>query len=331
MAKKLDEVRWGIIGVGQVCEVKSAPAMQTVPHSQLVAVMRRNQEKARDYAARHGIPKWYGVAEALIADPAVNAIYIATPPDTHAHYTLLAAAAGKPVYVEKPMARNHAECQQMIKACKAADVPLFVAYYRRALPHFSKIKEVIGKGLIGEVRSVHIQLNQSLVPALVGRREDNWRVDPKIAGGGYFYDLASHQLDYLDFLFGPVISAKGHHGRQAKQYEAEDMVAGSFFFENGVIGTGNWCFTSAQVGAMDRTEIFGSKGRIRYETFGQGAFELETEKGGFQKFRFELPTHIQFNLIKSIVEELRGEGICPSTGISAARTNWVLEQMMASQ
>src|SRR5690554_2520017 len=129
-------VKWGVIGVGIVCEVKSAPAMQLVKGSELVAVMRRDGEKAKDFALRHGVSKWYQDAEELINDPEVNAIYIATPPHAHAEMTRKAALAGKPVYVEKPMARTYQECQEMINCCNEAKVPLFVAYYRRALPNF---------------------------------------------------------------------------------------------------------------------------------------------------------------------------------------------------
>ena len=143
MTKKIngDTVKWGILGVGDVCEVKSAPAMQLIKNSELVAVMRRNGAKAKDYARRHQVPKWYDKAEDLIHDPDVNAIYIATPPNAHCELTIKAAEAGKPVYVEKPMARTFSECEQMIAACKKANVPLYVAYYRRMLPNFLKLKQ----------------------------------------------------------------------------------------------------------------------------------------------------------------------------------------------
>ena len=133
---KMKTIRWGIIGCGDVTEVKSGPALQKADHSALVAVMRRNGQLAEDFARRHGVPQWYDDAAALIHDPAVDAVYIATPPSSHKEYTLMSAAAGKPVYVEKPMARNTAECQAMIAACHKANVPLFVAYYRRALARF---------------------------------------------------------------------------------------------------------------------------------------------------------------------------------------------------
>jgi predicted dehydrogenase len=324
-------VRWGVVGVGKVCELKSAPAMNTIPHSKLVAVMRRDAAKAEDFALRHEVPKWYSKAADLIQDPEVNAIYIATPPHVHLELTQLAAAAGKPVYVEKPMARTYAECLQMIKACEQASVPLFVAYYRRKLPHFLKIKELLDQGEIGTIRTVHINLKQVLTPNLVSQTETNWRVIPEIAGGGYFYDLASHQLDLLDFFFGKITHASGYSTNQAKAYAAEDLVTGSFVFENGVMGTGNWCFSTSDASEIDEIVIDGSKGQIRFSTFGEGAFALLRPNQNPLHFHLELPMHIQRPLIQSIVEELLGKGSCPSTGITAARTNWVMETLIKNQ
>ncbi len=321
-------VRWGVVGVGKVCELKSAPAMNTIPNSKLVAVMRRDAAKAEDYALRHEVPKWYSKATDLIQDPEVNVIYIATPPHVHLELTQLAAAAGKPVYVEMPMARTYAECLQMIQVCDQASVPLYVAYYRRKLPHFLKIKELLEQGEIGTIRTVHINLKQVLTPNLVSQTETNWRVIPEIAGGGYFYDLASHQLDLLDFFFGKITQATGFSTNQAKAYPAEDLVTGTFVFENGVMGTGNWCFTTSSSSEIDEIVIDGSKGQIRFSTFGEGAFTLLRPNQTPLHFHLELPHHIQRPLIQSIVEELLGKGTCPSTGITAARTNWVLEEIV---
>ena len=322
------EVRWGVLGVGKVCELKSAPAMNTIAHSRLVAVMRRDAEKAKDYAARHGVPNWYAQAEELIHDPEVNAVYIATPPHVHLELTELVAKAGKPVYVEKPMARTYAECQQMIQICKEAEVPLFVAYYRRKLPHFVKIKELIEEGAIGEVRTVHINLKQALMPTLASQTDSNWRVIPEIAGGGYFFDLASHQLDLLDFFFGKITQATGFSTNQAKAYPAEDLVTGSFVFENGVIGTGNWCFSSCPSSEIDEVVIDGAKGQIRFATFGKGEFTLIKSFEKPLHYHLQLPTHIQRPLIQSIVDQLLGTGSCPSTGETAARTNWVMGELV---
>src|SRR5689334_1778000 len=146
--------------------------------------MRRDGARAADYARRHGVPRWYDDARALVADPEVDAVYVATPPSTHLEHALLVARAGKPVYVEKPMARDHAECVAMVDGCRAAGVPLFVAYYRRALPRFLKIRELIDGGAIGEPRLVTVTLYQPLTPEELDASTLPWRVDPAIAGGG---------------------------------------------------------------------------------------------------------------------------------------------------
>ena len=327
----LSEVHWGIIGAGDVCEVKSGPAMNKIAGSKLVAVMRRNAHKAQDYAGRHGVPKWYDDADLLINDPEVNAIYIATPPDTHELYTLKAAKAGKPVYVEKPMARTHGECLSMIDACQKAGVPLFTAYYRRMLPNFLKVKSLLADGIIGDVRYVSILLNKTLQPNIVGasKSADNWRIFPEIAGGGYFFDLACHQLDILDFLFGPIRHASGFAVNQADLYPAEDIVVGSFCFENGIMGQGTWCFTTSGVSDKEVTTIVGSKGQISFPYFGDHSVTLEAEGREKEVMTFNIPEHIQQPLIQTIVDELLGSGRCPSTGISGARTNKVMELICA--
>jgi len=324
--KKLQEINWGIIGVGDVCEVKSAPAMYKLTHSKVIAVMRRNAAKAKDYAQRHNIGKWYDDADALINDPEVNAIYIATPPSSHADYVIKAAEVGKPVYVEKPMARTHEECISMIDACNKNDVPLYVAYYRRCLPNFLKVKNLIAEGAIGEVRMVQMELFQPAKNYVIAVSEENWRVQPEIAGGGYFYDLGSHQFDLLDYLFGPIESVKGHSANQAGLYAAEDIVTASFRFANGVMGTGSWCFTAAEQTTKEQCTIVGSKGRIQFSFFTSVNVLLENEDGK-QQFEFIMPQHIQMPLIQTIVHDLRGEGTCPSTGDTAARTNWVLGEI----
>ena len=111
-------VKWGIIGAGDVCEVKSGPAFNKVPDSHLVAIMRRNEKKAADYASRHNVPKYYTSAEELISDPEVNAIYIATPPAYHEEYATETMKAGKPVYIEKPVTLNAEGCERLIQISK---------------------------------------------------------------------------------------------------------------------------------------------------------------------------------------------------------------------
>lgn len=315
----MEKIRWGIIGCGDVTEVKSGPAFYKIEGSELVAVMRRDGDKARDYAQRHQVPRWYDQADALIADAEVDAVYIATPPDSHAEYTIQVARAGKPVYVEKPMARNHAECQAMIAACQQAQVPLFVAYYRRTLPAFCKVKALVDEGAIGPVRYVSIELCQ---PA--GENPDDlpWRVVPEISGGGYFFDLASHQLDYLDHLLGPISAATGSATNQAGLYQAEDAVSASFSFASGALGVGVWNFAADQ--DRDRIEIVGDKGRIAFSTFASTPIEL-IDATGTQSFAIDPPQHVHQPLVQTVVDALCGRGECPSTGTSAARTSRIMD------
>ncbi|GAA5220535.1 Gfo/Idh/MocA family protein [Membranihabitans marinus] len=328
--KTLETVNWGIIGVGDVCEVKSGPAFSKIPHSNLVAVMRRNGDLAKDYARRHNVPMWFDDAAALIHHPDINAIYIATPPHMHLHYTELAAKAGKPVYVEKPMARTYEECKAMTNICKQYDLPLFVAYYRRMLPHYLYVKSLIDDQVIGDIRYVQIQLIQSINENDLdpGKLEKNWRIDPDIAGGGYFYDLASHQLDYLDYLLGPIHQVRGLHSNQAGLYSAEDIVSGHFGWNQNIIGQGIWCFTASKNAQKDVTTIVGSKGSISFSYFSTTEVILTSENGEVSRKSFDQPQHIQQPLIETIVDELRGKGQCPSTGESATRTNRVMEDLL---
>jgi predicted dehydrogenase len=217
----------------------------------------------------------------------------------------------------------------MVEACSNANVPLFVAYYRRQLPNVLKVQSLLREKAIGDIRFVNIALNKTLHPDIVGASHsvDNWRTIPGVAGGGYFFDLASHQLDILDFLFGPIKAAQGFARNQANAYSAEDIVVGSFHFENGMLGFGNWCFTTSEVSSKEVTTIVGSKGQISYPCFGDHSVTVEVEGKEKEVLRFDIPKHIQQPLILTIVNELLGKGISPSTGVSGARTCWVMDQL----
>jgi len=316
-------IRWGIIGCGKVTEVKSGPGFQKANHSKLVAVMRRNKNLAADYARRHDIAKFYSNSQELIHDPEVDAVYIATPPHKHHDYVLEVAKAGKPVYVEKPMALNYQQCQEMVYACEQAKVPLFVAYYRRALPRFLKIKSLLDSAAIGKIQAVNIiftrPFNHTPETPLP------WRVIPEISGGGFFMDLACHTLDYLDFMLGPIESASGYTSNIGNQYPAEDTVSASFSFASGIQGTGLWSFNCFQ--RQDQTEIIGDRGKLLFSSFGMEAIRLITDTG-LQEFSIDHPEHVQQPLIQTIVDQLNGIGNCPSNGNTAVRTALVMEQIL---
>ena len=323
----MKEVKWGILGCGNVCERKSGPPMYRTEHSSLTAVMRRDAAKAADFARRHGVPRFYTDAAELIADPEVDIVYVATPHASHKELTIRALAAGKPVYVEKPMAMNHAECLDMIAAAEKHGQKLFVAYYRRALPYFLKVRELLEAGRIGTPQRVEVRYIRSARPEDRDREHLPWRLRREIGGEGYFCDMAPHTLDILDFLLGEIAEARGEKRNTAGLYDVADTVSAEFRFRSGVNGTGIWRFTAPPEESEDSVVITGSEGSVRFSTFAFTPIELTTPQGR-ESFAIAPPEHIQGPLIRTIVAELRGEGQCPSTGISAARTSWVMDAIL---
>lgn len=322
----MKHIGWGIIGCGNVTELKSGPAFNKAEHSSLVAVMRRDAAKAEDYAKRHQVPRWYSDAQQLINDPEVDAVYIATPPDSHKDYALLVAAAGKICCVEKPMALNTAECIEMTEAFAQKQLPLYVSYYRRSLPRFLKIKEWLEQELIGVPRQV--QWSFSRTPNTVDLAGHyNWRTDPSKAGGGYFIDLASHGLDLLLYLLGEVVDVRGISLNQQKLYAAEDAVAAVWQFQSGCLGTGFWNFAAGE--RNDKVVIYGSTGRIEFSVFENEAVQLFTAD---QQLSLDIPhpENIQFYHIQAMVQDLLHGTGHPSTGKTALNASWMMEQILKS-
>jgi predicted dehydrogenase len=314
-------IRWGIIGCGDVTEVKSGPALQRAVGSEFAAVMRRDGALAKDYAHRHGVPRWYDHADELINDPGVDAVYIATPPGSHFEYAIKVAMAGKPCYVEKPMARSFIECKRMIEAFERAKMPLFVAYYRRALPRFVKLKELIDSGKIGRVTGCRYRrscVDRPIPPGF-------WRMDVAQSGGGLFLDVGSHVLDLLDHLLGEFVEFGGV-AHAASGAVAEENVAVHFRTARGVVGVADWNF------AADRNEelleIIGTEGRVSSEVLGHSPLTVEMGEARENLFIAD-PAHIQEPLIQTVVNHLLGRGVCPSTGISAARTSKVMDAALS--
>jgi predicted dehydrogenase len=286
--------------------------------------MRRNGDLAADYARRHHVPRWYDDADELINDQEVDAVYVATPPDSHKEYVVRVARAGKPVYVEKPMARTALECEEMISACDEAGVGLFVAYYRRAMPRFATVKELLDSGRIGQLRSVSIRNER---PGHVDEAgHGGWRVDPEISGGGHFVDLGSHTLDLLDWLLGPVTQATGIATNRGGRYPAEDLVTGVFSFSCGVEGVGVWNYDSFR--HKDQVEIIGTAGALRFSCFAHEPLRLLTA-GGVEEITATYPETVQLPLIQTVVDALTGHGESPSNGRSAIRTARVMDRLLS--
>ena len=324
----MKELKWGFIGCGDVAEKKSGPAFSEVAGSAVVAVMSRQEQHARSYAERHGVPRWYTDAQELVNDPEVNAIYIATPPSSHATYAIMAMKAGKPVYVEKPLAVSYEECVRINRVSEQTGVPCFVAYYRRYLPYFQKVKELVDNGVLGKILNVQIRF------AAPPRSEDYgdssrqpWRVQPDIAGGGYFYDMAPHQLDLLQHIFGVITDAHGFCANRGGLYGAEDSVSACFEFENGLPGSGSWCFVAHESASEDRIEIIGDKAILCFSIFDFQPIRLHTNDGT-QELEIPNPPYVQFPIIKSVCEHLQGIGLCDCTSVAATPTNWVMDRIL---
>jgi 1,5-anhydro-D-fructose reductase (1,5-anhydro-D-mannitol-forming) len=312
-------VRWGIIGCGDVTEVKSGPGFALARGSELVAVMRRSGALAADYAKRHGVGRWYDNADALIADPEVDAVYVATPPGSHAQYALAIAAAGKPAYVEKPMARHGPECDRMVEAFERADLPLFVAYYRRRLPCFIKVAELLGSGAIGRLTGVTYRLAEPH-----HRKSGIWRTDAVLAGAGHFLDVGSHALDLLDYLLGPLGDVVGTAANLASDYDVEDNVALAFRGA-GASGSMSWNFASTV--SDDTMRLSGTEGELTFAMFTSKPIKLE-DASGIHLFDLPYPPHVGQPMIESVVDDLLGRGECPSTGVSARRTSRVMDRVL---
>lgn len=317
-------MRWGIIGCGAVTEVKSGPPYQLTEGFKLMAVMRRDVEKAEDYAKRHGVPKFYGKAQDLIQDPEIDAVYIATPPDTHKQYALMVAEAGKPCCVEKPLAPSYAESLEIYNAFHSKELPLFVAYYRRSLPRFLKVKEWLDKNEIGEVR--HIRWNLSKPPSEWDLDKTyNWRTDVDVAPGGYFDDLASHGLDLFSFLLGDIKNAFGVSVNQQELYTSKDAIAACWVHANGITGTGSWNFGCSD--SEDVVEILGSSGKIVFSVFGEDEVVLNN-KNGEESLFIEHPGHVQEFHVKNMANHLFDNKEHPSLGKSGMHTSWVMDKIL---
>lgn len=323
----MQQVNWGIIGCGNVTELKSGPAFGKVDGSKVVAVMRRDTGKAEDYAIRHKIPAWYTDADELINDPDINAVYIATPPASHSDYAIRAMEKGKAVYVEKPMAANYADCVSMHNASIRTGMPLYVAYYRRFLPYFIKVKEILESNLLGNLLYARVDFHIPPRPEDFNPGSLPWRVLPEIAGAGYFYDLACHQLDLFDWFFGKPTECAGKSFNRRGLYKAEDLVFAQISYESGLPLSGQWCFAANENEHTDIIRIFGTKATLEFSTFDFTPIKLITTEGITEQLPPN-PENIQYWFIKNMVEELQGSRPGTGNSESAMRTNWIMDNIL---
>jgi predicted dehydrogenase len=321
-------IKWGFIGCGEVTEKKSGPAFNEVDGSMIEAVVSRDEQKSRSYAERHHINKWYTDAQELIDDPDVNAIYIATPPSSHATFAIMSMKAGKPVYVEKPLAASYEDCSRINRVSENTGVPCFVAYYRRYLPYFQKVKNIVSNGEIGTV--INVQIRFAVPPRELDYNSSKnmpWRLQPDIAGGGYFYDLAPHQLDLLQNMFGVITQADGICANRGGLYKTEDTLSACFKFESGLPGSGSWCFVAHESAKEDRIDIIGDKGLISFSVFNYDPILLHTSDGT-KSIVVPNPTYVQLPLIRNVIEHLQNISTCECDSVSATPVNWAMDRIL---
>jgi predicted dehydrogenase len=322
----MKKINWGIIGCGDVTEVKSGPAFNKINNSSLIAVMRRDAAKAADYAQRHNVPKWYTDANQLINDPDINAIYVATPPSSHEEYAIAALRAGKPVYVEKPMSVNAAGAENILREVQKTNGKLVVAHYRRAQPLFRKIKSLLAEKAIGDVRFARLAMyKKSLSKEDLKIEKTSWRVDPAMAGGGLFHDLSPHQLDILYHFFGEAEKATGIASNQGGLYTADDIVSGSILFKTGVHFNGTWCFNVSKEDQQDFCEIIGDKGKITFSFFDYQPVQV-TADGKTETFVFDILQHVQQPMIGEVVSYFLGEGVNPCSAADGVAVMKLIDQ-----
>ena len=317
-------LRWGVIGCGNVAEKKSVPAYRKTSGFEVGMVMRRDAQKVEDYAKRHQIAKWTTNADEVIQDPSIDAVYIATPPDTHKLYGLQVAEAGKPCCIEKPMAPNYEDSLAIYNAFETKGIPLFIAYYRRSLQRFLKIKQWLDENQIGEVRHIHWEMTRP--PGEMDLNgQYNWRTDKTVALGGYFDDVGSHGIDLFTYLLGDIKEVYGVAVNQQGLYSAYDAISGIWLHENGITGHGNWNFGTQS--EMDRVDILGSEGSISFAVLDEAPVIIENASGR-QELEIPHPEHVQQFHVENIKNHLLGKAEHPSLGKSALHTSWVMDRIL---
>ena len=306
-----------MIGTGDVTERKSAPSFNKIENSRLVAVGNRSHKKAEDYAERHSIPVVHKDPFDVIHNPEVDIVYIATPPGSHMAYALECIKAGKPLYIEKPMARTWAECNIINEAADKQGVPVFVAYYRRSLEYFKKVRSIFREGSLGKILHINMQQYFAARPEDYDPRNLPWRVIPEDAGGGYFHDMGCHALDILFHIFGDPLEVAGKVSNMGGLYIPEDTLSVNLMLPGQLLVSGSWSFATPEPFQKDLVEVFAEKGKLKFSIF---SFQPITLLTGDHKETIATiqPEHIQMPHIQSIVAELNGRGNCPATGKTSA-------------
>ncbi len=319
-------VCWAMIGCGSVTEKKSAPALYKSENSKLKSVYGTTYEKALDYAKRHKIPVVCKSIDEILSDKEIDAVYIATPPKFHKDYAIACLKAGKIPYIEKPMALNYEECNEIIHNSKKYNLPVYVAYYRRGLEKYLYIKSLIDSGVLGNIRLVRLTHFRKPENSDLDRNKLPWRLIPSQTGGGKFIDMTTHVIDIVQYIFGDISEVKEEADNRGGLYDVEDTVSAVFKTNKGIIVSGSWCYVSS----FDEEEmlIIGEKGRIKTQGLFYGAVKTYINDKEDIK-NFNEPEHIAMPYMQMIINEIAGGEKAPADVLSAANNVKVLDEVLS--
>jgi predicted dehydrogenase len=272
----MTQLRFGLIGAGDIAQKRVAPALRDSTLCEFVAVARADASRAAAFAAEFGAARWHAEWRGLIADPDVQAVYVATPVHLHAEQAIAAAEAGKHVLCEKPMALDVDGCDRMIAACRASGVRLGVAYYRHFYPIVLRIKDLLAAGEIGD--SVYAQINAFEWVDLPADDPRAWFLKRELSGGGPMFDFGCHRLEVLTHLFGPVRGVTGMLANVLFDRDVEDTAAALLQFERRVCASVT--VTHAAAEALDTLDIYGSRGSIHVANLNRGELTIRQGTAG---------------------------------------------------
>ena len=315
-----NQIRWGFLGCGNVVRKKSGEAFRSVPNSTITAIMRRDPAAAEEAARHFGAKSFCSSVEELLSSD-IDAVYIATPPGLHKEQALQCLAAGKPVYLEKPFARNYTEAMELTQAFQKAGIPLYVGHYRRALPRFLKIRELLEAGAIGQVQTVDFFLNRIFDPREAATK---WLYNPVLSGGGKFYDIAPHTVDIFQFLFGQIREVSGRAVHLDSGCPLESEVTMDVVTERDV--RGKLSFFCAAQEKSDRMVVAGTEGTMEFSVHGK----VDIKVRGKQVLDLHIrdPETVEQPMVQSVVEDLLGLGRCESRAEAVLSTYSVIDQVL---
>ncbi len=310
-------INWGIIGCGDVVRKRVAQAIIDEPRSQLLAACRRDEKELARFASEYDVDQTYQDADELIANPDIDAVYIATPVSSHLPQTLAAAAAGKHVLVEKPMAMGTAECRSMIDACAEAGVKLGVAYYRRFYPVVDRMLEIIESGEIGAPMCVNAVTSTSVTKGTEGY----WRVEEALSGGGALMDIGSHRINVMLAMFGGVKAVHGVRRTIGDEYSADNAVSFTLEFKSGCLGAVQCFFRNG--GDPDEFWVMGSQGRLVCSPLNEGHLGIESDNSREESH----PPNANFNTpqIADFNDAIEHDRVPRVTGEEGLATNHIIE------